>query len=130
MKDALRVADSIKDADLKLKLAAVQMECAKLSEDNAQLRQELVDLRKQAEVRQEMDYANDVYWRVAGEGKRDGPFCPKCLDGKAMLARMSNQASDRYWRCHVCDHVIEKSGRGSPRNSPSREDKGMDFFGS
>ena len=111
LKDALTVADRLRDAELKQRLADVQMECAKLAEGNARLRQELTEVREHAQARQEMQYRDNVYWRQAGQGKREGPFCPKCLDGDGKAARMSDRADDQCWRCPVCSYVIVKSGR-------------------
>jgi predicted ATP-grasp superfamily ATP-dependent carboligase len=52
IKDAIVVADRLRDIELKQRLADVQVECAKLAEENAKLRQELLDLREQAKTRQ------------------------------------------------------------------------------
>jgi len=111
VKDALAVADRLRDAELKHRLADVQMECAKLAEENARLRQELIELREHAQTRQEMQYQDNVYWRQSGQGTREGPFCPKCLDGEGKAARMSDRADDHCWRCPVCRYAIMKPGR-------------------
>jgi beta propeller repeat protein len=80
MKDAISVADRLRDAELKQKLANVQIECAKLSEENAQLRLEVHELREQIRTRQTMEFRDDVYWRNE-DGQLIGPICPKCFDG-------------------------------------------------
>lgn len=110
IKDALTVADHFKNADLIRRLVDVQMEGAKLAEENARLRQELADLREQAKIRQEMRYQSNVYWRQLGEGKSEGPFCPKCLDGNGKAARMSDFADFHAWICPVCNCSIQKPG--------------------
>lgn len=110
-KDLLAVADRLRDAELKHKLADVQMEGARLAEENARLRQELIALQEQVRTRQEMQYRDNVYWRQAGQGEREGPFCPKCLDGDGKPARMSDRADDDCWRCPVCRYVVMKPGR-------------------
>lgn len=130
LKDALTAADRLRDAELKQKLADVQVECAKLAEENARLRQELIDLRQHVRTRQEMQYQDDVYWRQSGQGKREGPFCPKCLDGEGKAARMSDRSDDEYWRCPVCGYVIEKSGRGPRGRSAGRAETDFDPFSS
>jgi hypothetical protein len=115
LKDLLTVADRVRDAELKQSLATVQVECAKLAEENARLRQELVDLRERAEIRRTMTYAGNVYWREV-DGHREGPFCPKCLDGDNKAARMAERADDRYWRCAVCAYSSEIPGQ-APRQT-------------
>lgn len=111
IKDIATVADRLRDAELKHRLADVQMEGAKLAEENARLRQELLDLREQAKTRQEMHYRDNVYWRQLGGGKSEGPFCPKCLDGNGKTARMSDFADFQSWICPVCSCSIQKPGR-------------------
>ena len=112
VKDLIKIADRIRDAELKQKLADVQMEGAKLAEENARLRQELIDLRQQVQTRQEMIFRDNVYWRHQSDDKIEGPFCPKCLDGEGKSSRMTDLA-DNYWRCPVCSFAIEKSRRRS-----------------
>jgi hypothetical protein len=111
IKDALGAADRLRDADLKSKLADVQIECAKLAEENARLRSELLEFKEQARIRQDMAYEDNVYWQ-SGSASPSGPFCPKCLDGSGKIARMTIDSDDHCWRCHVCGHsVIKPSGR-------------------
>lgn len=93
-----------------MKPSDVQVECAKLAEENAKLRQELLDLREQAKTRREMYYENNVYWRQTADGKPDGPFCPKCLDGNHKAARMSDYSDWHTWTCPVCECSIQKPG--------------------
>jgi regulator of replication initiation timing len=122
LKDALTVADQLKNAELKQKLADVQVECAKLAEENARLRQELIELREQTQTRQEMEYHDNVYWRQLPGGKREGPFCPKCIDGDRKKARMSERRDDNFWRCPVCGCCIEKPGSGGWRTGRAETD--------
>jgi FtsZ-binding cell division protein ZapB len=110
IKDAISVADRLRDAELKQKLADIQMECAKLAEENARLRQERNELKKQIEAREHLEFRQNVYWRKTGEGKDEGPFCPSCADGGRKIVRMEDRPDDRYWRCTVCQHCTEKPG--------------------
>jgi hypothetical protein len=108
LKDVLTLADRLKDAELKQRLADVQMEGAKLAEENARLRQELIDLRQQVDTRQQMEFRDNVYWRLSLQGKGEGPFCPKCLDGDGKAARMVD--APNHWECPVCDFTTRKPG--------------------
>jgi len=120
LKDVLTVADRLKDAELKHRLADFQIECAKLAEDNAKLRQELIGLREQSQTRQEMRHRDNVYWRQVGtDGKAEGPFCPKCLDGTGKAARMAQRPDDAFWRCPVCSFVQRRPG--SPKRCSQAE---------
>jgi len=108
VRDALTVADRLRDSELQQRMADVQMECAKLAEENARLRQELIDLREQVQVHEEMHYHDNVYWRPVGGGKREGPFCPKCFNGNSKASRMTERSNADWWKCPVCDCVIIK----------------------
>jgi len=115
LKDTVTVADRLRDAELKQRLASLQVECAKLAEDNALLRQERNELRDQINARTEMSFDQNVYWRKSSSAAQDreGPFCPKCRDGSRKSARMEDQPNDDHWRCTVCDCTIQKPGRSN-----------------
>lgn len=113
VKDVVTVAERLKDAELKNRLADVQVECAKLAEENAQLRTELLDLRGQLQIRQEMHFHNNVYWRHGKDKSREGPYCPKCFDGSNKLARMAEPPGGNYWFCPVCSFLMDMPGGGT-----------------
>lgn len=121
IKDAVTVADRLRDAELQHRLAAVQVECAKLAEKNARLRQELLDLREQSQTRQEMKFKDNVYWRVNGD-EMEGPFCPKCLDGDKKSSRMAERSEDSFWRCPVCGCNIRRPGTSSRKQVETQFD--------
>jgi hypothetical protein len=116
MKDAISVADRLRDAELKQKLANVQIECAKLSEENAQLRLEVHELREQIRTRQTMEFRDDVYWRNE-DGQLIGPICPKCFDGERRETRMSIAQHEPYWQCAVCDYAVSKPKPNTHKSS-------------
>lgn len=110
LKDAVTVADRLKDSELEHRLAAVRVECAKLAEENAKLRQDLLELRTQVKTRQEMRFQNNVYWRQDADNQLEGPYCPKCLDGSNRSARMTEPPNWHNWVCPVCQCAIAKPG--------------------
>jgi ribosomal protein L22 len=81
MKDAFTVADQLRNLELKQKLIDIQLEFSKEEEEKVAIRRELRALREQVRQRLIMQFKENVYWRDIGEGKIEGPFCPKCLDG-------------------------------------------------
>jgi hypothetical protein len=124
LKDAFTIGGRLRDADLEHKLVKVQSECLKLSEENGQLKQEITELKKQLQVRGEMKYHLNVYWKSSEDGSKDeGPFCPKCFDGDRKLARLAERPEDSYWRCHVCSQLVMRPGT---RSRPSRADSDFD----
>ena len=122
IKDALDVATRLKDAELWQRLIAVQMEGVRLAEENSKLRQDLIDLRKQVQSRQEMAFRDNVYWRCTTEGKSEGPYCPKCFDGNNKFIRMTDQQGDSFWRCTVCEFPMVKPGRNQPARTVTEHD--------
>lgn len=105
IKDAVGVADRLRDSELKSKLANVQLEGAKLAEDNARLRDSLRECHEQVQARYDFVYHDNVYWN---HSDGSGPFCPKCFDGSGTSARMTVERSDHCWRCHTCGHAVIK----------------------
>lgn len=103
---AIAVADELKNVDLKSKLADVKMACVDLAEQNVRLREERNDLREKLRLREEMvwDEKMNAYFRTNPSGVREGPFCPKCLDGDSKVARMASEYQD--FRCPVCTHLL------------------------
>jgi hypothetical protein len=85
-------------------------------EENARLTHEVVGLRdrvatleREKEQRAQMVFDKNVYWREGGTN-RDGPYCPKCLDGNDKASRLADRSDDHWWRCPVCGLSIEKPG--------------------
>ncbi len=124
VKDLLTVAERLKDADLKNRLADVQVECAKLAEENARLRTELLDLREHVQTRQKMLFQKNVYWLQVNDGQLEGPYCPKCFGGSNKPVRMTEPPDWHTWVCPVCECSIEKPGGG--RSLPDRAITGFD----
>ena len=87
------------------------------AEENSRLTRELVSARDkvasleaQISQRTEMVFEQNVYWRMASGSTKEGPFCPRCLDGSGTAARLIDRSDDHWWRCAVCDSSIEKPG--------------------
>jgi hypothetical protein len=115
IKDAVTVADRLRDAELKQKLADVQIECAKLAEENASLRQENLALREKERLRIVMVFRDNVYWRERPDAEPEGPFCPACLDGQSRTARMIASQSNTTWICATCHCAV-----GNPHADPPK----------
>ena len=114
VKDAVTAANKLQDADLIQRLATVQVECAALAEENARLREERNELRATLTARAEMVFDQNVYW-WGRDKNREGPYCPKCWDGDGKTARLAARPDDHYWRCSVCELIVERPGAGPER---------------
>jgi regulator of replication initiation timing len=75
--------------DLQERLLALQEEIGSLKDDNRAL-EERLSLR-------EMEYRDGMYW----DGD-DGPFCPACVDGSSIRARVAKNSANGFLVCEVC----------------------------
>lgn len=84
--------------DLQGRLLEVQSELGAIKEENERLHNQLT-LRN-------LEYRSDgMYW----DGE-DGPFCPGCVDGKGIRARVARNSGNGFYVCEVC--------KGSPQAAP------------
>jgi hypothetical protein len=51
-----------------------------------------------------MKFERPVYYHIT-DGGRDGPFCQRCWDEKALAARLQHYG-DGGWICKVCGLVF------------------------
>ncbi len=98
---------------------------AKLADENARLREENTNLRARQDAHKDMVPDHNVYWL---EPDRDGPYCPKCLDGDDRRVRMGKQigVGSPYWECPVClrredtPEAVEQTKRALARAEQKR----------
>jgi hypothetical protein len=88
-----------------------------LTDDNARLTRDATSsldrirvLEATLAMRDEMAFRNEAYWRIRAGQSDEGPFCPKCLDGDAKTARMTDRGNG-FTCCVVCGHCY---GRARP----------------
>jgi hypothetical protein len=94
-------------------------ECLDLLEAKADLQKELRELKKQIRTRQNVEFRDNVYWLRKDRALDEGPFCPRCLGRPnqvivTRMTRMTNPDNEVYWRCPVCDYMINKPGQSTP----------------
>jgi rubrerythrin len=101
------IKDLLSVAEWRKRLAEVEAAYVRLTDENAQLREELAKLHKQKQT-PEMHYQDNVYWRRIIENRIEGPFCPKCFDNQEKTIGMSDYSSWFAWICPVCQCIIRK----------------------
>ena len=72
-----------------------------VKEENFELREAYSKLRQEANTRVSMHYEEPVYYFLASDGSRTGPFCQTCFDREGKSSRLQSLA-DGYWYCSVC----------------------------
>ena len=103
-------------ADLMLKAADLKMELANDREENLELRRQLEQCRKRADLRSKMEKRDNFYYlREPVEGYGEGPFCPTCFDRDGCLVSMMTKGrsvslttgkvtTGTRWFCGHCDN--------------------------
>ncbi|HEY3215802.1 MAG TPA: hypothetical protein VGK93_04860 [Candidatus Eisenbacteria bacterium] len=117
--EVVRIAEQLRDVELKRKLTDVQIECVELAQENARLRAKVGQLETAATASHEMVFRDNLYWMRHSDGTEEGPFCPKCWGGDGKVVPLMHQT---HWYCAVCSTGIVRSGRPEERAlAPSRE---------
>ncbi len=103
----LQIAELVSSlADAKIEIAEVQN--LLISKDN-----EIVALRKELELKGNIQYEKPYYWVITGDDK-DGPFCQHCYDVEGKLIRLQSGATGS-WNCHSCKgYFRDKNYRNTP----------------
>ncbi len=81
-----------------------------LQAENSQLKQNNKDLESKLEIREDLKFDDNAYWRSSG----DGPFCVPCWDGKKELMRLTG--NEGYLSCS-CGYKMQT------RESKQRENE-------
>lgn len=115
IRSAINAASRLQSADLLQRLADVQLEGAKLAQDNARLRDEVAFLKQQARLDESMAFRDNGYWLQRSGRGEEGPFCSKCWDGDGKAVRMLEPPNNDHWSCPVCRLMTDKPGRGLGR---------------
>lgn len=106
IKDVVKLAQTVGNAELYQKLNAVQMDFLELSEKARELQEENHELREKLRERVRIDellakrtHRENAYW--VGD---DGPYCTACWDSKDKATRMTIHDNGQA-HCPVCKHT-------------------------
>lgn len=117
-KDALALARRLDDAELVQKILDLQSEALEMQDKHRELREQIGELEERLSLRR-MEFRDDgMYW----DGE-DGPFCPACVDGDRVRARVSKNPANGFWVCNVCKNTppgTNPPGSGGIRTVPIR----------
>ena len=89
-KVALKIADSLKNQDLK--------------EEILNLREENISLKEQLSKRQNfnMVFENNRYFNVKEDNTKEGPYCSNCWDSDKMAIRLQRVDYHLEGKCYIC----------------------------
>ncbi len=77
-------------------------EKARLARENDTLSLRLRELDNELgrlQRRRAMTFVDGAYWVIEGESRKDGPFCPKCLDGAGHLEMRMTDRNNGFLVC-------------------------------
>lgn len=98
--DFLKIAELIKDPDLRMKITDLYGQNIELKEINHKLRMDLQEIKEKSKINSELTHKDNHYYK----GK-DGPFCTKCWDVDSNLVRLHEGSpgnGQRYFTCPNC----------------------------
>lgn len=117
VKKAIGLARNANLADLEKVLLDLRDDIATLRDANLDLRNENRELRERLARRETLEFAENVYWRPAADGTRDGPFCPKCYGTHDKANRLGfhegslpGYTTTRRYNCAVCGFSASAKG--------------------
>lgn len=99
---------SLKDAEIKLKLAELigaladtKIELAEIQALLQSKQKEIDELKTQLDLKREVTWDPPSYW-IGPKKNGDGPYCQNCYDDKSKLIRLQGNGNG-YWNCKSCD---------------------------
>ena len=96
----------LKLAELMVALADARTQTAEMQDVTYRLADQLAATQKKLAFGGAMQFEAPYYWNVI-DGKRDGPFCATCWDGREKLAIHLYQMSPGHWQCHTCNKSVK-----------------------
>ncbi|MFQ5805427.1 MAG: hypothetical protein ACE5I3_03140 [Phycisphaerae bacterium] len=108
IKDVLKLAQTVGNADLYQKLNAVQIDFLELSEKVRQLQDENREFREKLRQKERMGelLAKRTHQHNAYGVDDEGPYCTACWDNKDKAVRMTAHPGTEYAVCPVCKNEV------------------------
>lgn len=96
-KVALKIADSLKNQDLKEAILGLKEEILNLQEEN-------ISLKEHLSKRQNfnMVFENNRYFNVKEDNTKEGPYCSNCWDSDKMAIRLQRVDYHLEGKCYIC----------------------------
>jgi hypothetical protein len=87
--------------------AQVQRGMVQILDENRKLHDEVVQLKRTAEKKEQLDFHDNAYWYKDGKG----PFCSRCFDVDGKVVRMADISameltSTYVYKCNNCKAEI------------------------
>jgi hypothetical protein len=88
-------------------------------EENSRLNEEVARLNSAAEIKDELEFRDDVYFH-----NNDGPYCSGCFDAKQVLVRVTQMGRQKRrmtgltFECPACQAMVGQRPPDRPPSAP------------
>lgn len=108
IKDAVSLAQQSDNIQLYKSVLDAYNAAIELMSENADLREEIKELKGQMGIEKQLVFDRDVYYVKNDDGENEGPYCTTCWDVDRKLVRLSKgySAAGDYV-CHHCKIYIK-----------------------
>lgn len=106
LKDAYELLKKAQQVEAANRVMDARAELVDLKEQNLQLREDVGALKEQLKIKGQLAVEKNRYFLVEG-GKKDGPFCTRCWDGKDKLLVRLHRSRQFQDHCPNCKTAVE-----------------------
>lgn len=108
IKDAVSLAQQSDNIQLYKSVLDAYNAAIELMSENAELREEIKELKNKMDIAKQLEFDNDAYYRRNDEKANDGPYCTNCWDGEHKLIRLHvNSSGAGDYVCPRCKKFIK-----------------------
>jgi len=123
IKELLDLALSAKNHDLYSRINGLSQELIEYQQENLSLKKKVIELEETLNTKESLKFEDHVYWLIK-DGKKDGPYCPKCWDANEKTIRL-RVLNNGFRTCPNCQNGFDSQERPSAQPSfrwPSAHD--------
>ncbi len=91
----------LKLSDLMVQLAEARSDLAYMQDSMDELGREFSAVKEKLKFAGTMNFETPYYWNTA-DGKREGPYCPTCWEGREKLVIHLFLEARGQWVCNTC----------------------------
>lgn len=92
------------------KIMELRSGALELQEENLRLRERIRTLELEASRARALIFEKEIYWMQLDDGRKDGPFCPRCYDDSKKLVRLHDgrkRVAQCRWICLSCKYTSD-----------------------
>ena len=107
VKEMLDLALKAKNHDLYSRINEVSKDLIESQQENLALKKKVMELEQTLKTKESLKFEDHVYWLIE-DGKKDGPYCPKCWDAESKMIRL-RIFPNAYRKCPNCQNGFDSA---------------------